>query len=137
MDPFAHRRNSPQVGSWAEAEMWDGRIKEPISGIGYFLFTGDIQFGTPGQDYTKCIFDSSSQYTATFTKGCKTCKRVSSVAYDPSTSSTYKLIQAGQIVHSEDGFTFKGDLVTDKMCLGNGDPHTTVCLNDHRFYAVN
>ena len=40
-DKFAHRR-SPQVGNWPEAEMWNGRIKEPISGIGYFLFTGDV-----------------------------------------------------------------------------------------------
>ena len=39
-------------------------------------------------------------------------------------------------MHSEDGFTFKGDLVTDKVCLGNGDPHTTVCLSDHKFYSV-
>ena len=117
--------------------MWDGRIKEPISGIGYFLFTGDIQFGTPGQAYTKCIFDSSTIYTSTFTKDCKACKRISSAAFDPSKSKTYKIIQSKQIVHSEDGFWFKGDLSTDKMCLGNGDPHTTVCLNDHRFYAVN
>ena len=27
-------------------------------------------------------------------------------------------------------------MVSDKVCLGNGNPYTTVCLDDQRFYAV-
>ena len=36
------QRASPRVGGWAEAEMWNGRVKEPLEGIGNFIFTGDV-----------------------------------------------------------------------------------------------
>jgi len=117
--------------------MWDGRVKEPITGIGSFLFEGEVQLGTPLQKKSRCIFDSSTQFTSTFTKSCTECAKISKTAFDPNQSDTYEKIQQGQIVFSEDGFKFKGDLSKDTICLGNGDVHTTVCLPDQRFYAVN
>ena len=46
------------------------------------------------------------------------------------------MIAPGVNFVSEDGFKYNGDLVSDTVCLGNGDVHTTVCLDDQRFYAV-
>ena len=61
------------VGDWADAELWDGQVKEPVNSFSSFLFEGEIQVGTPLQDPIKCIFDSSVGYTAVFGKECTTC----------------------------------------------------------------
>ena len=69
-------------------------------------------------------------------EGCKECKKFSGHQYDEDASTTYEKIMGDQIIISEDGFKYKGDLVEDTVCLGNGDVHTTVCLDSQTFYTV-
>ena len=135
-DPMP-QRGSPRVGGWAEAEMWNGKVKEPLDGVGNFIFTGDVQFGTPLQKMGKCIFDSSTEKIMAFAKGCQDCRYFTPHQYDKYNSTTYELIVPSQKFTSQDGFSYTGDYIKDTVCLGNGDVHTTVCLDDHRFFAVN
>ena len=130
---------SPLVGNWEEAEMWNYEVKEPISNIDNYMYVIDCSIGDVGSsagagysNHFKCLFDTTTSYSSSF---AQTYATWSTKMYYPTYSSTSKNNDVSKTFWSL-GLQYKGTQYTDTWCLGGGDVHITVCLDDQRFVYV-
>ena len=63
-------------------------------------------------------------------KNCTTCNN-NGVLYDPEKSPTAVQIYNDTIQIENDGYLFDALPYEDTVCIGDGDVHTTVCLDSH------
>jgi hypothetical protein len=68
-------------------------------------------------------------------KDCTTCNNNGAV-YDPDSSPTATQVSNYTIEIENDGYLFDVLPYMDTVCIGDGDPHTTVCLDSHQLFLV-
>ena len=79
------------------------------------------------------MFDTSTKYSSTFASTLT--QSTSLTYYDPDYSSTAK----DKIKESDFwslGLSFEGTQYYDTWCLGGGDVHITVCMDDQKFQYI-
>ena len=90
----------------------------------------------PPAPFLTAIFDSWSSLTTTLSQNCEQCTNGINLEllYDPQVSPT--AVAQADVDNTTDGYLFQGNMYTDNVCLGDGDVHTTVCLDSQKFYTV-
>ena len=89
---------------------------------------GDVS-KSAGADYSnhfKCLFDTTTSYSSAFSS---TFAKYTTMVYNPLYSSTAKNNDVLKTYWSL-GLQFQCTQYTDQWCLGGGDVHITVCLDD-------
>ena len=132
---------SPRVGSWEYAEEWNYEVKEPIEQLDGYLYTIDCEIGdevnAPStvtySNLKTCVFDTSTKYSSAFASTLS--QSTSTEDYEPSYSSTAKDKEQISDFWSL-GLSFEGTQYYDIWCLGAGDVHTTVCMDDQKFQYI-
>ena len=126
----------PIVGNWSDAEMWDQQVKNPTNTLSNYMYTMDCTIGTPtvtDQDQvSQCVFDSSTPISGTFANSFTT---YSTKFWNPTLSSTavdYGVTKKYDSI----GLSWTGYKYEDVWCLGGGDVHTTVCLENYNFVQI-
>ena len=84
---------SPLVGDWAEAEMWNYEVKEPVYNLDNYLYAVDCEIGDAGAvpsgvSYTnsfKCIFDTNTSHSSALSSSMNT---YGNTFYEPTYSTT-------------------------------------------------
>ena len=118
----------PRVGNWSDAELWDRQVKNPISNLDSYMYTMDCMLGSNYQA-SRCIFDTTTSVSSTFKPGFNT---YSTVFFDSESSDTFTDLGVTSQFWSI-GLQWTGWQSKDTWCLGDGDVHTTVCLDQQKF----
>ena len=100
------------------------------------MYTMDCMIGTPttsgDNQVSECVFDSSTPISSTF---ANTFTTYSTSFWDSALSSTY--VDYGVTKQFDSiGLQFQGYKSEDTWCLGGGDVHTTVCLENQQFVMI-
>ena len=126
----------PRVGNWSDAEMWDKEVKNPVNPLGNYMYTMDCMIGTPidedHEQVSQCVFDSSTPISSTFGSEMSNYADVFWDEHDSSTYVDYGVTKRFQSI----GLFWTGWKFEDTWCLGGGDVHTTVCLEEQQFIQI-
>jgi len=133
--------NSPPLGvvSFARLQQLHAQrsahLSERLSGdlinLGYYY--AQMQVGTPPQRFS-LIVDTGSSVTAVPCAGCSRCGRHTNPRYDPTRSSTFRLMACDEAVHCrachgdrcsyrvsyQEGSSYSGYLAQDVLHIGHG-----------------
>ena len=100
----------------------------PFNTLNNYMYVMDCIIGTPPsgheQQVNQCIFDTTTSISSTFAEGYTD---YTDTTFDPHFSESYVDYQVTEQVDTI-GLQFEGVQVQDTWCLGGGDVHTTVCL---------
>jgi len=131
--PAEEEGSHPHLTDWSSAQSWEKDVKMPLESVDNYLFVMECMIGTaPTLQVLDCIFDTSTSVTSTF---ATTFTTYSNNEWVSSTSPTYndeKIV----VRFNSIGINWQGSKGTDTFCLGGGDIHTTVCLEDHPFAVI-
>lgn len=105
----------------------------PILTLDNYMFVAECMIGTQtSPQVLDCIFDTSTSISSTFATNFYT---YSVTEWNPATSTT--AINSGVAMNFNSiGMNWQGYKYTDTFCLGGGDIHTTVCLEDQPFVVI-
>ena len=122
--------NHPMLGGWEEAEMWDQKVKNPTNNLSNYMYTMNCQLGTPatGEERVtqQCLFDTTTPVSSTFQPSFNI---FSNTNWDSADSTTYYSFGVDK-TYTSLGLVFTGVKVQDTFCLGDGDVHITVCMDE-------
>ena len=132
----SEKKRGFRLRNWADAEMWEKDAKLPVETVDNYMFITSCSIGT--QTTTQvlgCIFDTSTSISST-QKG--SLHAISTVQWGDSPYGASTSAQASGVTVQFDsiGLQWQGEKYTDSICLGSGDVHTTVCLDDIPFVVT-
>ena len=128
----------PRVGNWSDAEYWNHISKLPItnSHIDNYMYTvdciiGDYEEKIKNWDWSLCIFDSTTSISSVFAPDLAADDFVqSALDFDGDQAYTNTTDDDGILEFSTIGLDFEAWPGTQTFCIGDYDPHTTVCLEE-------
>ena len=94
-------------------------------------YTGPVYFGTPIQhndNGAEFVYDTGSGYLTTTSTLCSSC---GSQYYDPSESTSFKVVQTQDMELDYGSANLVGKLASDRTCLSE-----TTCVNDFEFFVI-
>ena len=125
------------MGNWSDAEYWNHVSKLPItsSPIDNYMYVVDCVIGdyvahTDHDDWSLCVFDSTTSISSIFGEELE--YTVIDESLHITHDSSYVNNGKDPMVVETLGLNFTGIDSSVGWCIGNYDPHTTICIEHQR-----